>query len=161
MADYTLTQSLQLLRDRLTVMGQFAVTESVQTTPYAAVTDNTYPRVQFYIASASAIKRTSDTMQDVPIVLDLVVLVNEVEAGYEGERQEDMQFTILPYALQYFIEHPNFKYQAGQAGIPYLDELNTRLTSVTTGVQRRGTVQLLTITFSWEILFTTSFSIKC
>jgi hypothetical protein len=141
-------------------MGQLAVTTSVQTTPYVSVTANNYPRIEFYIASTGYDKISADT-QTIPVSVELLILVDEIEAGYEGNRQNEMQFTLLPGAVQYFIEHPNFKYQTDQTSIPYLDEINTSLTNVTTGVQRRGTVQLLTISVIWGVIFNTSFSIKC
>jgi len=155
MADQTFKQALQQTRDNLVVMGQLCHTEIVKTLPYVEVEGNTLPIIDFVVTGMNE-RNTAQAMQTFTVTARMRVVVDQFLAGYEGNRQQDAYFDYLPTVLQYFAEHPRLNYSVSTV-IPWLDELNTAITSANINTDDGRIVIIL----NWNWVYNTAFQPKC
>lgn len=165
MADATLKDAFQLIRDRLVQMGKNAIPELMFSHDHAvnAGYGGNYPYAEIVPKRAPIDRKTlgSGTAR-YAFQLEQWIWVEEFRAGYEGQYEEKAYWEIVPECLQYFEEHRTLQYAGATEGIPFYEDTLSGVVNVEVTTQPTSeSGNALVLIFTWSIALDTAFPLKC
>jgi hypothetical protein len=162
MAPISLATMFSTARDRLILLCNAAVTNSVSALPYIVPQTTAYPHTDFFIQGVNR-SLIATAQQRWTVNLRVVIHVAQFTQGYDGQAQIDAQWVVLPTALQYFEQHSALKVNSTDAGLPWFDPINSAINTSTIQISSLGESYggEINLILNWSLVLNTLFPRDC